>query len=278
MSTETLNKLRNLHKSNPEMEKQLSQIAKFVLQTLADRADKTGYCWPSNDCLATYCHVSLRSVQRAMKTMMALELIQKEQRHDSNGRTLDGYYVLAQIEKYTKETELSDSQSLPRDSQSSPRDSQSLLYIETSYKRSLETNTAASQKTDAAHGVLDRKKTLFKQELQWLVRWFAWAIEQVTGAKYMLTKIDTHIMKGFLDCFGFEQTLNRASYYLTLPETKRWPQGSPTFRGLQHQINVIGGKDSPETDEICIQMGILPLGEQFENILKWTPWSNKTAA
>src|SRR5437016_5469423 len=68
--------------------------AKLMLLTLANYADDTGCCWPSQETLARDTEQSLDSVQRYLKKLEKLNLIRKVTRPMGPGRWSSRTYFL----------------------------------------------------------------------------------------------------------------------------------------------------------------------------------------
>jgi hypothetical protein len=73
----------------------LPPTPKLVLMALADEADDTGFCFPSQGRLARKCSISDRNVRRMIVLLVALGLMLVEERFNRNrGRTSNGYRLL----------------------------------------------------------------------------------------------------------------------------------------------------------------------------------------
>lgn len=71
-----------------------STIAKFVLVNLAHYADERGYCWPSQETIASDIESSVDSVQRAIKQYLEPRLLHRIKRKSSDGRRVSNGYQL----------------------------------------------------------------------------------------------------------------------------------------------------------------------------------------
>ena len=72
-----------------------STTAKGVLITLALHADETGYCWPSQETIATEIESSVDSIQRALKKHLEPAFVRRIKRKSSDGRRIsDGYQLM----------------------------------------------------------------------------------------------------------------------------------------------------------------------------------------
>jgi len=70
----------------------LPPAPKLVLMALADEADDTGFCFPSQARVARKSSVSDRTVRRIVATLCALGYLSVEQRFNRHrGRTSNGY-------------------------------------------------------------------------------------------------------------------------------------------------------------------------------------------
>lgn len=69
-------------------------IAKFVLVNLAHYADERGYCWPSQETIASDIESSVDSVQRAIKQYLEPRLLHRIKRKSSDGRRVSHGYQL----------------------------------------------------------------------------------------------------------------------------------------------------------------------------------------
>ncbi len=68
-----------------------------ILIHLADRADKTGFCWPSYATIAEDCNCSRRSVMRHIKTLVENGLITSEDRVFRGHQTSNGYRLNSKL-------------------------------------------------------------------------------------------------------------------------------------------------------------------------------------
>lgn len=67
---------------------------KATLMVLAEFADQTGYCWPSQALLADQTEQSVSTIKRQLRWLEAEGFIARERRHDGEGhRTSDGYLL-----------------------------------------------------------------------------------------------------------------------------------------------------------------------------------------
>lgn len=64
---------------------------KFVLMALADQADDTGYCWPSQRLIAQQVEMGERTVRRHLKTLQEVGLLTATVRSSSDGRRSEAY-------------------------------------------------------------------------------------------------------------------------------------------------------------------------------------------
>ena len=70
---------------------------KLVLMALADEADDSGFCFPSQGRIARKCSITDRSVRRLIGKLVALRHVAIEQRFNRNrGRTSNGYQLLCE--------------------------------------------------------------------------------------------------------------------------------------------------------------------------------------
>lgn len=110
----------------------------------------------------------------------------------------------------------------------------------------------------------------------WFTRWWCYAFGQITGETYAYTKADAGIIKSLLTSPGFDQLLERACFYLLLPDDRRWPRGSPTLKGLSGSINQHAGCFTADIEHHARSAGLLPpLGESVKT---FSPWQKKEAA
>lgn len=260
---------------------QLPLTEKMVLITIADLADDDGRAWPSFGFLEERCCMSRRAVINAVKALIAKGIIAKEGRKRENGSYSSNSYIVIYDADTTAVTSVQDTPPLVNvvhhpgecgapplvhhvHPPSAPRAPLDPLKDPKNKKPFAAPKTGAAKPSDQSDQV-KRKRA----EHSWFVCWFAWACMRLSGAKYVVTKADAGITQRLLSSLGFEETLNRACYYLTLPEKDRWPRGAPTLRGFAHQINAIAGKDSDESDRKAIALGILPADM---NLPAFTPW------
>lgn len=244
---------------------QVSLAEKMVLMAIADAADDKGYAWPSFAHLERRCCMSRRSVIRCVNTLVELGVLTKESRKRGDGSHTSNGYIID-----------------PAGHQGSDRQSPEVVTeihqgsdrVAPQEPSSNRKNFSAAQKTGAAKPQDDKAKRK-RAAHSWFICWFAWACTRLSGAKYVVTKADAGIVQRLLSSLGFEEAVNRACYYLTLPEKDRWPRGAPTLRGFAHQINAIAGKDSDESDRKAIALGILPVDM---NLPAFTPWKQEAAA
>ncbi|WP_368502465.1 helix-turn-helix domain-containing protein [Actinomyces sp.] len=64
---------------------------KLVLAALADQADDSGYCWPSQSVIAERCEMGERTVRRHVRTLQELGLLTVVRRSSTHGRRSNGY-------------------------------------------------------------------------------------------------------------------------------------------------------------------------------------------
>ena len=72
----------------------LSANARLTLIMLADRAGKSGHCFPSQAYLADKTQLSVSSVRRALSELENAGALKRSKRSDQNGRTSDDYLLL----------------------------------------------------------------------------------------------------------------------------------------------------------------------------------------
>jgi len=72
----------------------LPSTPKFILVALADTADDHGICWPSVPTVAAKCNVSIRTVQRIMRMLVARRKMVSEPRYRGNGSCSSNRYKL----------------------------------------------------------------------------------------------------------------------------------------------------------------------------------------
>ncbi len=70
----------------------LSERATLVI--LADRASKSGHCFPSQAYLAERTGAAIRTVRQALASLEAKGAIRRSPRFDTQGRTSDDYLIL----------------------------------------------------------------------------------------------------------------------------------------------------------------------------------------
>jgi DNA-binding MarR family transcriptional regulator len=78
----------------PESRNGVATHAKVILLFLAERCDSTGTCWPSVAAIADATGVSRRSFIRLIDWLVSLELIERDRRHDADGRRKSNLYRL----------------------------------------------------------------------------------------------------------------------------------------------------------------------------------------
>lgn len=96
---------------------QLDPRDKLVLLALADQANDEGFCWPSQDVIATKASCSTRSVKRAVETLRRYELLRIEHRGNDGfgkGRKSNVYHLKVGAE-LSLEFELRDKLALKSD-------------------------------------------------------------------------------------------------------------------------------------------------------------------
>lgn len=72
----------------------LSLSERATLVVLADRASKTGHCFPSQAYLAERTGAAIRTVRQALASLEAKGAIKRSARFDATGRTSDDYLIL----------------------------------------------------------------------------------------------------------------------------------------------------------------------------------------
>jgi len=75
-------------------EEHLSHREKAVYIYLRDRANISGVCWPGIKTIARELGLSPRTVQRALADLERRQLIEKQNRHRSNGSLTSNLYRL----------------------------------------------------------------------------------------------------------------------------------------------------------------------------------------
>jgi len=76
----------------------LPPTPKLVLMALADEADDSGYCFPSQRRLATKCSVTDRTVRRVLQELERLGYVRLETRQRADGsRSSNGYRLVCGI-------------------------------------------------------------------------------------------------------------------------------------------------------------------------------------
>lgn len=73
---------------------QLTPVQKFVLFCLADHANNSGYCFPSQETIAYNCEVSRRTVVRVIKELESLGFIEVRRQQVAQKITKNHYHVL----------------------------------------------------------------------------------------------------------------------------------------------------------------------------------------
>lgn len=72
----------------------LTPTLKLVLMALADAADDRGVCWPRVSTLAKKCTVSMRTVQRSLRSLIDRGLLIAEPRRGRDGSSTSNRYRL----------------------------------------------------------------------------------------------------------------------------------------------------------------------------------------
>ncbi|QLG88562.1 helix-turn-helix domain-containing protein [Chitinibacter bivalviorum] len=72
----------------------LAPVDKLTLLVLADVADESGLCWPSQKYIARRATISQRSVQRVLNRLSGAGLIRVEKRTRADGSQTSNYYHL----------------------------------------------------------------------------------------------------------------------------------------------------------------------------------------
>lgn len=73
--------------------KELPASETLVLLALADQANDEGFCWPTQETIATKARCSVRSVKRAIDSLKRAELLRIEHRNSSEGRKSNVYHL-----------------------------------------------------------------------------------------------------------------------------------------------------------------------------------------
>ena len=76
----------------------VSSTEKIVLVRLANRSDEHGVCWPGQKGIAEDCSLSRETVNRAIKHLVELKILETIPRQDALGRPMSNYYRLRVIE------------------------------------------------------------------------------------------------------------------------------------------------------------------------------------
>lgn len=73
---------------------QLTPLQKFALFCLADHANSSGYCWPSQDTIAYNCEVSRRTIVRVIKELEVLGFIEVRRQQVAQKITKNHYHIM----------------------------------------------------------------------------------------------------------------------------------------------------------------------------------------
>jgi len=82
----------------------LSANGRLTLLMLADRAGKTGHCYPSQAYLADKSQLSISSVRRALAELEKVGALKRSKRFNQSGRTSDDYLLLMKRVGVTENT------------------------------------------------------------------------------------------------------------------------------------------------------------------------------
>lgn len=85
---------------------QLSMRATLVINYLINRSNKELTCFPAIKTIAKDCNISTRTVQRALKDLLATGVIKKENRYRENGGQSSNLYTLMLDEENAKKEKL----------------------------------------------------------------------------------------------------------------------------------------------------------------------------
>lgn len=257
-------------------ETQLSMVEKMVLLAIADAANDEGLAWPSHSTLAKKCGAVRGTIKNALDRLRDHGVLSFERRCREDGSKTSHLYRI-NLEKIGGGS--------PRDQGRSPHDQgvghhvtkgrSPRVHHEPSMNHKSEPCIAAVADKPAttppgvAQGEVSKQS---RAEHTWFIAWFCWACQKLTGAKYAFTKAEAGIIRQLKTAVGFDELMNRATFYLLLPDDQRFPRGSPTVKGLSTMFNQIAGKGDGSTDERCIALEILPADG---NLNAFCPWGKK---
>jgi len=106
------------------------------------------------------------------------------------------------------------------------------------------------------------------QQHKWLCSWFQWAIQELTGSKYIFSKADGVILSRLLkQSGGIGDVMKRGSYYLVMPVERRFPHGARTIKGFSTMFNDLAGMDG---FDLCRSEGLLPPADK--KLSEFIPW------
>jgi hypothetical protein len=104
--------------------------AKLMLLTLANYADETGCCWPSQETLARDTEQSLDSVQRYLRKLEKLKLIRKVARPMGSGRwSSRTYFLPITVAKMSKPQSAAQSEEVPEGTESVTNDAATVPQV-----------------------------------------------------------------------------------------------------------------------------------------------------
>ncbi|MHC1697752.1 MAG: helix-turn-helix domain-containing protein [Geobacteraceae bacterium] len=245
----------------------LPKAEKMLLLALADSANDDGVCWPSREVLAKKCGDSVRTVIRSIVKLEQRGFLVNKTRTRDNGSYRSNIYQLQINDKMSlnapEPKNINDKMSLNLEADSPINDKMSSINDKMS--------PLEPKRTNIPKGSVKQKLTP-STDHQYFVAWWQHSYQRITGSAFVVLSKHYVMVAKLLKNIDLEEIISRACVYLTIPDDRRFPRGSPTIEGLVRCINDFGGKCTITVEESCFQLGILP--DFNQNLRDFTPWRN----
>ena len=252
------------------------------LLTLAGKCNASGHLILSEriayteEMLATVFRRNVTSVRMALKVFQEFGMIELDEtlyitnwEKHQNVESLDRVRKLTneRVKKHRKNSKLKLISCNVTDNVTRNADVTGSNATEVRKKEVRKKNVGDEKTVSNSRPEVNPEKQKQKDRFTWFKNWFVWAIEDLTGAKYVFSQADGPLLARLLKATSFNDLLQRGSHYLTLSEEIRFPRGAPTIKGFNAMFNQLAGKDGRE---LCQADGLLPI--DLQQLRNFTPW------
>jgi hypothetical protein len=242
----------------------LPKSEKMLLLALADSANDDGVCWPSREVLAKKCGDSVRTVIRGIVKLEQRGFLSNKPRTRENGSYRSNIYQL----------KINDKMSLNQPEPTKNHDKMSLIpALDNPINDKMSSindkmSPLEPKRTNIPKGSAPPKSA--SSDHQYFVAWWQHAYGRITNSAFVASDRHYAMVARLLKNIDLEELISRACVYLTIPDDRRFPRGSPTIEGLVRCINDFGGKCNSTIEDTCYSLGILP--DYGQELRDFTPW------